>query len=188
MCKITMSLMKDPVMDPDGFSYEREAIEKWIKKNGTSPMTRRPLTLEELKPNRALKDAIEEEYVKKKKEKDGDKVEEEKVEEDAALPPALPKHESSSVKIRMGLKDDSVTISFEPSDLSAPIPSDIVVVVDTSGSMQSDATVQNDKGKKESNGLTVLDIVKHAAKTIVRTSCSIEQQYSNTTTRTTGTR
>ena len=163
MCKITMSLMKDPVMDPDGFSYEREAIEKWIKKNGTSPMTRRPLTLEELKPNRALKDAIEEEYVKKKK------TEEEKVDEDGALPPALPKRESSGVKIRMGAKDDSVTISFEPSDLSVPIPSDIVVVVDTSGSMQSDATVQNDKGKKESNGLSVLDIVKHAAKTIVHT-------------------
>ena len=165
-----MSLMKDPVMDPDGFSYEREAIEKWIKEHGTSPMTRRPLTLEELKPNRALKDAIEEEYVKKKKKEKEE--EEEKVDEDGALPPALPKHESSTVKIRMGLKDDSVTISFEPSDLSAPIPSDIVVVVDTSGSMQSDATVQNDKGKKESNGLTVLDIVKHAAKTTVRT-CTV---------------
>ena len=157
MCKITMSLMKDPVMDPDGFSYEREAIEKWIKEHGTSPMTRRPLRLDELKPNRALKDAIEEEYSKRK---------EAKVDDDE--PPALPKNEFGDVKIRMEKSEGSLAISFEPSDLSIPIPSDIVVVVDTSGSMQSDATVQNDKGKKESNGLSVLDIVKHAAKTIVR--------------------
>jgi len=166
LCKITMSVMRDPVMEPDGFSYEREAIEKWIRKHGTSPMTRRPLRIEDLKPNRALKDAIEEEYQKKK---GGEKK---KVGEDGTTPPPIPipAPVSTNMNIRAGWSDnDTFALSFEPNDLTIPIPSDIVVVVDTSGSMQSEASVKNESGKKESNGLSVLDIVKHAARTIVHT-------------------
>ena len=47
------------------------------------------------------------------------------------------------------------------------VPSDIVCVVDISGSMGAEATIKNEKGKVESFGLTILDIVKHAVKTII---------------------
>jgi hypothetical protein len=60
LCCITQEMMQDPVVDHEGHSYEREAIVAWIKKSGTSPMTRQPLVLADLIPNRALKDAIEE--------------------------------------------------------------------------------------------------------------------------------
>jgi len=30
--------MTDPVTDPDGHSYERSAIEDWLKKEGRSPI------------------------------------------------------------------------------------------------------------------------------------------------------
>ena len=43
---------------------------------------------------------------------------------------------------------------------------DLVCVVDTSGSMSSDATVQDTAGHTESYGITVLDIVKHAVRSV----------------------
>lgn len=90
LCPITRELMKDPVMaagwtsssflfnlhflnvifrhifvktrvrPTDGFSYERESMEGWIRgKNKTSPMTNLPLLTTLLTPNRSLKMAIE---------------------------------------------------------------------------------------------------------------------------------
>ncbi|XP_057709435.1 WD repeat, SAM and U-box domain-containing protein 1-like isoform X2 [Corythoichthys intestinalis] len=59
MCPISRELMKEPVIASDGFSYERESIESWIKgKNRSSPMTNLPLQTTVLTPNRALKMAI----------------------------------------------------------------------------------------------------------------------------------
>ena len=43
---------------------------------------------------------------------------------------------------------------------------DIICVVDVSGSMGAEATLQDDKGNTESHGLCVLDVVKHAVGTI----------------------
>lgn len=47
------------------------------------------------------------------------------------------------------------------------MPSDIICVLDSSGSMSSDATVKNSEGIKESQGYSLLDILKHAVKTII---------------------
>uniref|UniRef100_A0A3B4YYP2 WD repeat, SAM and U-box domain-containing protein 1 n=1 Tax=Stegastes partitus TaxID=144197 RepID=A0A3B4YYP2_9TELE len=59
LCPITRELMKDPVIAADGYSYERECIESWIRgKNKTSPMTNLPLQTTLLTPNRSLKTAI----------------------------------------------------------------------------------------------------------------------------------
>ncbi|XP_016524203.1 WD repeat, SAM and U-box domain-containing protein 1 isoform X3 [Poecilia formosa] len=59
LCPITRELMKDPVIAADGYSYERESIESWIRgKNKTSPMTNLPLRTTLLTPNRSLKMAI----------------------------------------------------------------------------------------------------------------------------------
>ncbi|XP_076119651.1 WD repeat, SAM and U-box domain-containing protein 1-like [Alosa pseudoharengus] len=59
LCPITQEVLKDPVIAADGFSYEREAIERWIgTKNRTSPMTNLPLPTTMLTPNRMLKMAI----------------------------------------------------------------------------------------------------------------------------------
>jgi sacsin len=58
-CPITSELMADPVVDPEGNSYERRAIEEWLSEHSaTSPVTRAPLTARQLVPNRALKDTI----------------------------------------------------------------------------------------------------------------------------------
>jgi hypothetical protein len=59
LCPITGEIMLDPVMDPEGNSYERSAIEEWLGKSRTSPVTRTHLIASSLMPNRALKDAIQ---------------------------------------------------------------------------------------------------------------------------------
>lgn len=58
LCPITLEVMKDPVMDCDGNTYERENILKWMKKHPTSPITRNPLKKKHLVPNRALREMI----------------------------------------------------------------------------------------------------------------------------------
>ena len=60
LCPITGEVMKDPVSDREGNTYERAAIEDWLRRNPTSPITRTPLDASSLAPNRALKNMIEE--------------------------------------------------------------------------------------------------------------------------------
>ena len=57
-CPITLSLMRNPVTASDGQTYEKEAIEKWMKKNNnSSPFTRKPIT--SINPNFAIKNLCE---------------------------------------------------------------------------------------------------------------------------------
>lgn len=59
-CKITMEVMLDPVVTPDGITYERSAITEHLNKVGKfDPVTRREgLQPSQLVPNLSLKEAI----------------------------------------------------------------------------------------------------------------------------------
>jgi U-box domain/Leucine Rich repeat len=58
-CCITFEVMSDPVIATvDGVTYERAAIELWIEEHGTSPMTRQPLSIDDLVSNRVVADII----------------------------------------------------------------------------------------------------------------------------------
>ncbi|CAF2510127.1 unnamed protein product [Rotaria sp. Silwood2] len=59
LCPITLELFRDPVMAHDGHTYERQAIEEWIRKNGTSPITNQQISLEHLVPNYAIKKMVD---------------------------------------------------------------------------------------------------------------------------------
>jgi hypothetical protein len=58
-CPITLGLMHKPVIDPQGYTYERLAICKWIEVNGDSPVTRARLTVDQLVPNHALEGILQ---------------------------------------------------------------------------------------------------------------------------------
>jgi len=59
MCPILHERMKVPVLAADGFTYERQAIEKWLSMHNTSPMTGAVLAHRYLTENFALRHLIE---------------------------------------------------------------------------------------------------------------------------------
>ena len=66
LCPITLEPMTEPVIDPEGNTYEKSAILEWIALYNNSPITRRPLSAECLVPNRALMEALSASIIKKK--------------------------------------------------------------------------------------------------------------------------
>lgn len=43
ICPITFELFRDPVVASDGHTYEKGAIDKWLRTNTTSPRTGQPM-------------------------------------------------------------------------------------------------------------------------------------------------
>lgn len=60
LCPITFEILEEPVVCADGHTYEKSAIELWLKTHNTSPKTNAPLPHKHLIVNYALKNAIEE--------------------------------------------------------------------------------------------------------------------------------
>ena len=56
LCAISHEVMTDPVLAADGMTYERRAIEHWLRKNDTSPSTNSPLADKTLRPNHMIKE------------------------------------------------------------------------------------------------------------------------------------
>jgi Mg-chelatase subunit ChlD len=153
--------MKDPVLDNEGNSYEKEAILQWLLTHNTSPITRSLLRKEDLKVNRSLKDAIEE-YLKTNATPNVAStitVDYEKFrEEENPIAMELNTYRYNDEKY--------LKVSINPITGSKPLPMDIVVVIDVSGSMKTSATVQQE-GAQVDVGFTILDITKHAIQTVL---------------------
>lgn len=64
-CPLTLQIMREPVVDKEGNSFEKSAIQDWLEKHGSSPITRTPMTAKDLIPNRALQEAIQESVLTK---------------------------------------------------------------------------------------------------------------------------
>lgn len=59
-CPLTKDLMSDPVvLISDGYTYERAAINKWLEKNETSPVTQAALQNKDTVPNLTMRSAIQ---------------------------------------------------------------------------------------------------------------------------------
>jgi hypothetical protein len=59
-CPITGDVMEDPLIFPDGYTYEKSAIETWLRSHSQSPFTRQRMTMDQGMPNRAIRTMIEE--------------------------------------------------------------------------------------------------------------------------------
>lgn len=141
-CCITYQTMTDPVVDGDGHTYEREAIVQWLRVHHTSPMTRRSMTIDELRPNRAVLDAISE------------------LREDSTVEETK---KQDLVEASVNLKTDSNWSQLTVNVPDGPAnPKKIVFVLDVSGSM---STAADPPG--EQTGMTRLDVAKHAILTCI---------------------
>jgi hypothetical protein len=58
LCPITQQPFVDPVVCPEGHSFERAAIAKWLAKKDTHPLSRNKLKMGRLRPNRNLQAAV----------------------------------------------------------------------------------------------------------------------------------
>ena len=58
VCPLTLDVMEEPYLSPEGHNYERSAIMKWVAEYGSSPMTREKLLPSYLSRNRALETKI----------------------------------------------------------------------------------------------------------------------------------
>jgi hypothetical protein len=169
-------LMTDPVIDLDGNTFERSAITQWLSMHFNSPITRRPMRASDLLPNRALKQMIEEAV-----QQHGASMPRRNPNGGVAAVPAQPLVvPSNELQINIQLHEQPsldeefveviavVDVHSPAQELAASYrtPTDLVLVVDTSGSMNQQAKVEG----LEQSVLSTLDIVKHAIRTIICTA------------------
>ena len=81
ICPIMQDIFHDPVVTADGATYEREAIEQWLRSHDTSPLTNEALPHRQLTPNVLVRSQIRE-YVETRQKRNGDSL--------AAAPVAVP--------------------------------------------------------------------------------------------------
>jgi len=60
VCPVTLELLHDPVTTPYGHTYERSALFEHLQHWQSDPLTKQPLTLEQVFPNFALRQALDE--------------------------------------------------------------------------------------------------------------------------------
>ena len=154
---------------------------EWLKRNNTTIFTRQAMTIDQLIPNRILKQAID---TIRHKVKDDDlkrKIEKPNLDENKinfwgnSINPSISsiirnkKIINKNNKIEYDNNEDTyLDICLEmpiDSESRRAAPVHLVMVIDTSHSMMSSASVKDSNGKSESHGLVILDIVKHAAQT-----------------------
>jgi Mg-chelatase subunit ChlD len=153
-CPISQAVMVDPVVAEDGNTYNREHIEGWFNTPRTipllSPLTGLPMG-KGLVHNTALLKLIKDHKEEKK-----------------------PAAKNMEPTVRHGAKAvwqmvDQLLLSvsvFPTTDPSGRAPVKLAVVVDTSYSMDNAATVKDEDGAVEANGLSLLDITKHSIVTL----------------------
>jgi Mg-chelatase subunit ChlD len=147
ICPITQEVMKDPVVGPDGMTYEREAITNWLKKHKASPITRQPMDVLQLVPNRALKAMIEE-IVNGKPHVESIPL---------ADNPQLIALDLQLSAVKINDRKGHLQISITPPEEGPRQPSAFICCIDISGSMNEEV---------ENTHFSRLDLVKHSVKTI----------------------
>ena len=58
-CPISCNIMENPVITPDGNTFDKKYLLKWVNKNKNCPLTRQKLDISSLIPNKAIKICID---------------------------------------------------------------------------------------------------------------------------------
>ncbi|KAL9656854.1 hypothetical protein ABK040_004388 [Willaertia magna] len=163
-CPITQEIMKDPVICVDGHTYERSAIVQWLRIHACSPMTRQPMTAENLVPNIALRNTIEQLL-------NSNTSVNRNVTTTQTVPPTTPVvHSVEPIELSLNphmlnSKEALIHISAIPPKEGKRQPSTFICILDVSGSMGQDA--DDTTAGNENHGFSRLDLVKHSMSTII---------------------
>lgn len=139
-CHITGAIPEDPVLGLDGNVYERSALSRWVQQSGTCPTSRVPMTLADIRePERIIVNLCEEL---------GGRA---AVAEEKATPFTC--SQGSLHALSEAGSDDSR-------------PTDIVLVLDRSGSTGGLVAAQDENGHQIDDGLRIIDLIAHGAATV----------------------
>ena len=147
VCPISYEVMEDPVILEDGHTYDRKGIESWLASYNRSPMTNRTLASKALRPNYAIRSAIERwratEVVAA-------------VATPVAATPVIPlfSHAGSSDWAGLSAVADAT-----------PLPTAVIAILDRSGSMSESAAAASQHGS-EAGLFSRMDLVKHSMRTV----------------------
>ena len=178
-CPITQDIMTDPVIGKDGHTYERNAIVSALRIKSESPMTREYMTISDLKVNPSIKflcekynsmyrnsevtQLVREAATNLRREQstnnsnDNSKI---------ALNSTLTKNTNSN-HFHIKFKIDESTMPTQL--LDGHLSQDVILVIDRSGSMNTPVEAKDKDGNKLESGMSIQDIVNHAAKTVAKT-------------------
>jgi len=160
-CPITGDLMNEPVLGKDGHSYEKSEIFQWLSTNKTSPLTREPLTTDDLVDNLPLKRSIEE--IRKHLKEEQLKIDS-RISEEVMVPFVSALDE---IKMNSYYLDNKLFVNIDVPNVEQRPPVDIVLCIDVSYSMIEEATLKGDRNETIGHGFSVLSLTISAAKTIL---------------------
>jgi uncharacterized protein YegL len=165
--------MENAVIDNYGHSYSEEAIKEWLKKKKTCPFNNEPLTENDLKPNFALRSAIDD--FNSRMNDANSTISTTNTAEDMmqvsqavpmVAPPVVKKNNTGELQSRptvsigaIGAPGNTITIHTKMAINGSGVPTDadIIIALDRSGSMNNLASKLND-------GMTLLDLAKQGVR------------------------
>lgn len=165
-CPITQMPMKDPVTGSDGQTYEKDAIIRWLNQNGTSPHDRRQMSITSLKVNPAIRFLCDK-YHNNKFGQINITTNKPKISDSNII---LDHKNSKTSDNKFIMLDFNVNGDSMPKDLEfGHLSQDIILVIDHSGSMNMGVQAKDENNNNIENGMSIQDIVNHAAKTVAKT-------------------
>ena len=168
-CPITKQAMVDPVQGNDGQTYERKAIMEWLKNHNTSPIIPNCImNIDDLRVNAPIRFLVD----KYHSGAFGDISQHRN-----NTPPTIISTDNIQIKSSSSIiNNNKVLLSFEVDDNSIPenlknttLPQDLILIVDRSGSMATNVEAKDQNGNNLEDGLSQLDLVCYACRTIAAT-------------------
>lgn len=171
LCPITQSIMTDPVMCSDGYTYERVAIMQWLSNHNTSPITRTVINPNAIVTNRNLRDSITNYLANggiNSHTSNSHNTSQSDIQSNEHL---LSESDFTVVTQCIGSPFNGKTYVYTHTKPTVPtndlrVPITCFCIIDVSGSMDGICSI-NDGTQTESDNLTRLDITKYALQTII---------------------
>ena len=164
ICPINLTIMKDPVIMPDGQTYERKAIKKSLEISPLSPITKKPMSMKDATPNYALKSMIDK-YLNTEENQLKNIENPQKI--DIKSKTKIKSFKAEVIEDPNDKNKVFVNVSVEPEKKESRKPIVLIALIDVSGSM-SESSTNGSKGG-EDVGISRLGLVKHSLKTIALT-------------------
>ncbi|ORX45237.1 hypothetical protein BCR36DRAFT_414697 [Piromyces finnis] len=178
LCPLTSKIMRTPVLMPDGFIYEEEAITKILKENSISPVSKIKINIEDAIPSISLEEKISKYIEEKNIELNNENLKniiknlnfENVVNEEVQLQNQVVEFDKLtatyiSKEKSNNLCENCIHVCMKPKKVVKTLPILLIFVVDVSGSMQINCCSNIES--LESVYISRLSLIKHSIKTIV---------------------